>query len=284
MNKPEKTMEMPGAVINKVADRQDLTGITALFPCQRGGSVPEEAVIAREVPVAISFDGTTHAVMMATPGDLEDFAIGFSLTEGLIHDVSEIENLEIVSVPHGIDIQLALVPAQRDAFRIRRRYMAGPVGCGLCGIESIKAALLPPPRFEGDFYLKAEEISNCIAELSRHQPLNDVTRCAHATGFYIPGKGLVAVREDIGRHNALDKLIGALLRCKQNFRKGIIAVTSRLSVELVQKAAIAGVPLLAAVSAPTAKAVQIAREANITLVARVRGDVFDIFTCPERMR
>jgi len=267
----------------ETARYQLLTGTTAMLSYQQGGEQADRAIIAMEIPVAISFDGTTHGVMMATPDNLEDFAIGFSLTEGLISRISEVVDLNIVSVSGGIDVQLALTPAQRDAFRVRRRHMAGPVGCGLCGIESIEAAMRPVPRFIGNFRIRAEEISTGMMQLSHNQPLNDATRCAHAAGFYVSGEGLVLVREDIGRHNALDKLIGALLRSERELQQGIVIVTSRLSVEMVQKVAMAGVPLLAAVSAPTAKAVHLAQTANITLVARVRGGTFEVFTHPERI-
>lgn len=275
--------ESPVITADKKAGRYDSAASMRLLSRQHSNSNWKKAMIAVELPVAVSFHGTTHAVMMASPDDLEDFAIGFSLTEGLIQAIEEIEKLEIVSVSEGIDVQISLVRAQRAAFQIRRRHMAVPVGCGLCGVESIEAAMRPFPRFCGDFFIEAQEIGEGMAALARCQPLNDATRCAHAAGFYLPGKGLVAVREDIGRHNALDKLIGALARAEQDCSKGIIIVTSRLSVEMVQKAAIAGVPLIAAISASTAKAVEIAGKAHITLVARVRQEGFEIMTCPERI-
>jgi len=262
----------------------NLPGTTMLLAYQgKGETAHQHAVVANEVPVALTYDAGTYAVMMATPDDLHDFAVGFSLTEGVISKLSDIDNLDIVCVPGGIDIQMALLPIQRDALTRRRRHMAGPVGCGLCGIESIEAALRPLPRYEGHFHIGPEQINQAIDLLSGNQPLKEATHCTHAAGFYVPGKGLVAVREDIGRHNALDKLIGALFRAEQDFGQGIIVVTSRLSVEMVQKAAAAGVPLLAAVSAPTAKAVQIAGEVNITLVTRVRDNRFEVFTGPQRI-
>jgi len=182
-----------------------------------------------------------------------------------------------------IDVQIVLNQRQRDAFQARRRHMTGPVGCGLCGIESLEAALRHLPLIEADLQVRAHDISQAMAAMSQHQKLNDATRCAHAAGFYVVERGLVILREDVGRHNALDKLIGALLRRGEDVRQGILVVTSRLSVEMVQKAAMAGAPILAAVSAPTARAVSEGEQANMTLVARVRSGHFDIYANAHRI-
>jgi len=205
--------------------------------------------LADEVAVALSYNGTTHAVMMASPADLHDFATGFSLTEGLITSMEEIDSITIVTLEAGIDVQLRLSEGQRQAFQERRRHMAGPVGCGLCGIESIEAAMRQLPKIKSDLRIKAADLQAAFASLAQAQQLNAATRCAHAAGFYHPDRGLVTIREDIGRHNALDKLIGALLCQREAINQGIVIVTSRLSVEMVQKAAMAGAPILAAVSA-----------------------------------
>ncbi|WP_094539119.1 formate dehydrogenase accessory sulfurtransferase FdhD [Brucella grignonensis] len=240
--------------------------------------------VPEEVPVAMSYNGTTHAVMMATPNDLEDFAVGFSLTEGIISNISEIEDLRIEIFEKGIDVQMRLAVQPGDALAARRRFMAGPVGCGLCGIDSIDQALRPLSALSADsLRFKSGSIIAAMGALGGSQKLNAETRAVHGAGFYIPGEGLFAVREDVGRHNALDKLIGAMARADRPAEKGLVAITSRVSVEMVQKAVILGVPLLAAISAPTALAIRTADETNLTLVALVRGDDFDVYAHPERI-
>ncbi|MFA1623717.1 formate dehydrogenase accessory sulfurtransferase FdhD [Rhizobium mongolense] len=246
--------------------------------------MPGERVVPEEIPVAFSYGGTAHAVMMATPEDIEDFAIGFSLTEGIIQDAGQISAIEIVDEPQGIDVQVTLTDDVADALRARRRSMAGPVGCGLCGIESIDQAVRPVPDVSSaDLKLAHGDIVRAVSLLNAAQPLHRETRAVHGAGFYIPGKGLLAVREDVGRHNALDKLCGAVIGTGTTGSKGAVAVTSRLSVEMVQKAAILGSSVLIAISAPTALAIRTAEQAGMTLVALVRGDDFEIFTHPHRI-
>jgi FdhD protein len=250
-----------------------------------GGVVmPGERVVPEEIPVAFSYGGTAHAVMMATPEDIEDFAIGFSLTEGIIQDAGQICAIDIVDEPQGIDVQVTLTDDVADALRARRRSMAGPVGCGLCGIESIDQAVRPVPDVSSaDLKLTHGDIVRAVSLLNDAQPLHRETRAVHGAGFYIPGRGLLAVREDVGRHNALDKLCGAVIGTGTTGSKGAVAVTSRLSVEMVQKAAILGSSVLIAISAPTALAIRTAEQAGMTLVALVRGDDFEIFTHPHRI-
>lgn len=240
--------------------------------------------VPEEVPIAFSYGGSTHAVMMGTPADLEDFAVGFSLTEGIIREVSEIVDVEILAADQGYDVQVMLGDNQADALRARRRHMAGPVGCGLCGIESIEQALRPVPDVS-TATLKAtfDDIVSAITLLSDGQSLNRETRAVHGAGFYLPGEGLLAVREDVGRHNGLDKLVGAVLRAGRRGSDGMIAVTSRISVEMVQKTAILGSHILLAISAPTALAIETAEKAGVTLVALVRGEDFEIFTHAHRI-
>lgn len=241
-------------------------------------SVPEE------VPIAFSYGGSTHAVMMGTPADLEDFAVGFSLTEGIIRDTSEVVDVEILEAGSGFDVQVMLGDNQADALRARRRHMAGPVGCGLCGIESIEQAIRPVPDVSSVRQdVSFGDIVAAIRLLSDGQQLNHETRAVHGAGFYIPGEGLLAVREDVGRHNGLDKLVGAVLRAGRRGHEGVVAVTSRISVEMVQKAAILGSPVLLAISAPTALAIETAEQAGVTLVALVRGEDFEVFTHPHRI-
>ncbi|CDM59526.1 formate dehydrogenase accessory sulfurtransferase FdhD [Rhizobium favelukesii] len=253
----------------------------------RSGGVVTSGVriVPEEVPIAFSYGGSTHAVMMGTPDDLEDFAVGFSLTERIISDVGQIAAIEIVDGEKGIDVQIALVDEVAAALTARRRSMAGPVGCGLCGIESIEQAVRKVPDVAAVWLnVTCRDIVEAVLLLNGAQPLHRETRAVHGAGFYLPGKGLVAVREDVGRHNALDKLCGAVIGQGQSGADGIVAVTSRLSVEMVQKAAILGTSVLVAISAPTALAIRTADEAGMTLVALVRGEDFEIFTHPQRIQ
>jgi FdhD protein len=241
-------------------------------------------VVPAEVPIAFSYGGSTHAVMMGTPADLEDFAIGFSLTEGIIASMAEIEEVAVLDEGQGLDVQVRLAENKEDALRARRRHMAGPVGCGLCGIESIEQAMrvVPDVRDVG-VVLTPEDITAAMAALNGAQPLHAETHAVHGAGFFIPGEGLIAVREDVGRHNALDKLAGAVIRAGREGGQGIVVVTSRVSVEMVQKTAILGSSTLVAISAPTALAIRTAEEAGMTLVALTRGEDFEIFAGAERI-
>ena len=243
-----------------------------------------ERFVPEETPVAFSYAGSTHAVMMATPADLKDFAVGFSLTEGIVSDPAEIETIEALVEDKGIDLQIRLADAQNEALTTRRRHMAGPVGCGLCGIESIEQAVRVTPSIRSStLTLCEEDVVEAVRLLNGQQPLHMATRAVHGAGFYVPGKGLVAVREDVGRHNALDKLVGAARRAGHAGETGAVVVTSRVSVEMVQKTAIVGSPFIIAISAPTALAIRMAEEAGMTLIALVRGDEFEIFTGAERI-
>ncbi|WP_420963018.1 formate dehydrogenase accessory sulfurtransferase FdhD [Brucella sp. IR073] len=251
---------------------------------RKGGLLAAERLVPEETPVAFSYGGTTHAVMMATPDDIEDFAVGFSLSEGIVEKPSDIEDMAIEELERGIDVQIVLAENKREALTARRRHMAGPVGCGLCGIESIDEALRPVALVQGSgLRLTAGDIAQSVRLLSARQPLHTETGAVHAAGFYVPGKGIIAAREDVGRHNALDKLAGALARAGIDGQSGAAVVTSRVSIEMVQKTAIIGAPVLIAVSAPTALAIRTAEAAGITLIALVRGDEFDIYTHADRI-
>jgi len=246
----------------------------------RGGIVSvADRVVPEEVPIAISYGGSSHAVMMATPRDLEEFAIGFSLTEGIVQNTREISDIDIVEDEQGIDVQITLADHVEEALRKRRRSMAGPVGCGLCGIESIEQAVRKIPDVSGSsLTLTTRDIVGAVSALNAAQPLHHETRAVHGAGFYVPGRGLRTVREDVGRHNALDKLCGSVIRSTDSGASGAVVVTSRISVEMVQKTAILGSPVLIAISAPTALAIRTADEAGMTLVALVRGEDFEVFT------
>lgn len=237
--------------------------------------------LAEEVPVALSFDGVTQAVMLATPADLEEFALGFALSEGLIAAPSEIVRQEIATGKDGIEARNWLAAPAGVRFAERRRATLGPVGCGLCGIEQLEQARRPLPRVKAPRWsLSPEEAEAALGALRAHQPLQDETRAVHAAAFWCPGEGLVLCREDVGRHNALDKLIGALIRREIAPDSGALVMTSRLSVDLVQKAATVGMPMILGPSAPTALAVTEARAAGLTLIARARG-ALALYTAPQ---
>jgi FdhD protein len=253
------------------------------FVWRTSGYSRGERAIPEETAVAFTYNTASYAVMMASPRDLEDFAIGFSLTEGVISSVDAIEGVEIVEEEIGIELRIWLKSPEAAEFLTRRRKMAGPTGCGLCGIESLSEAMRPPPAVRGDLRVTPAEIMTAIKSLLPLQELNRETRAVHGAGFFDPRRGLVAVREDVGRHNALDKLAGALARAGGDAARGIVLLTSRVSVEMVQKSAIIGAPIIVAVSAPTALALRMAKACGMTLVAVARKDGFEVFTHPHRI-
>jgi FdhD protein len=267
-----------------LAARRKATTQISRLAHRASGTAAANRMVPEETPVAFSFAGTTHAVMMASPADFEDFALGFSLTEGIIASPGEIEAIEVEDHGAGIDIQIRLKDTANTRFEARRRRLAGPVGCGLCGIESIEEAMRSVDAVGASkLTLDADDIVRSVKLLSKVQPLHTETGAVHAAGFYIPGKGVVMAREDVGRHNALDKLAGALAKAGIDGTSGAVVVTSRVSVEMVQKTAAIGAAFIIAVSAPTALAIRTADGAGMTLVALVRGDDFDVFTHPDRV-
>ena len=239
--------------------------------------------IPEETALALTYNGGTYAVMMGTPRDLRDFAIGFSLSEGIVQSPDDIDTLDIVDLDDGIELRMWLAQSRADRLSERRRHIAGPTGCGLCGIDSIAEAVRPAAIVAQGRSFSPREIMTAMQGVAPLQQINVETRAVHAAAFWTPSAGIVALREDVGRHNALDKLAGALAQTKTPASEGVVLLTSRVSVEMVQKTAAMGAPVMVAVSAPTALAVRMAEAAGITLVAVARSDGFEIFTHPDRI-
>jgi FdhD protein len=241
----------------------------------------DKRTIPEEWATALVYDGTTAAVVMATPADFTDLAIGFSLTEGIIAAASEIDDLNVVPGVDGVELRMWLKAGSGARFKDRQRRLVGPTGCGLCGIESLDQAIRKDSFVARRISLASAQIEMAVEALSGAQALNRATRATHAAGFYSPKDGLILAREDVGRHNALDKLAGAIAVERLPTADGAIILTSRVSVEMVQKTAAIGSSILIAISAPTALAVRTAHACGITLVAIARGREFEIFTHPE---
>lgn len=247
------------------------------------GASEGSRTIPEETPIALTYNRATHAVMLATPADLEDFAVGFSLSEGIIRTAADIGELDIVSVPDGIELRMTLKGERLDALTQRQRRLTGPSGCGLCGLDSLAGALRPVADVPAGNLFTPEMVQAAMASLPAAQRLNQQTRAVHAAAFWTAAQGLLALREDVGRHNALDKLAGALARQGISAASGLLLLSSRVSVEMVQKAAALGAPIVVAVSAPTALALRVADAAGITLIGIARQDGFEIFTHAHRI-
>jgi FdhD protein len=229
------------------------------------------------VPVALVYNGRPHAVMMCTPADLEDFGVGFTVTE-LIASAADVSRVDVVRYARGIELQMEIPAAAADALSARGRAIVGRTGCGLCGVEVIDDALREPRMVASTLRVSREALWKASESLGAHQPLNSDTNAIHAAAWASADGALRVVREDVGRHNALDKVIGALARAGDDAGGGFAVVTSRASYELVQKAAVAGIPLLAAVSRPTALAVDLAEQAGITLIGLLRGRTANVYS------
>ncbi len=242
-----------------------------------------EAMVAEEVPVAFVYGARTHVVMMATPTDLEDLAFGFTLTEGIVAHAAEITGVQVVKHSRGIELHIT-IPADAEArLQDRARTLAGRTGCGLCGVEAIDDAVRPAVMVTSELRVPRSALYAAGGALDSQQPLNAETRAVHAAAWATTDGSLRVVREDVGRHNALDKVIGALARAEVEASSGFVVITSRASFELVQKVATAGIPLIAAVSRPTGLAVRLAEGAGIALVGLLRGTSANVYAHPERI-
>ena len=240
-------------------------------------------IVAQETAVALVYNGVSHAVMMATPCDLEDFARGFSLSERIVEKASEIFAIEVEPVGQGIEVRLRIAGQRMAGLRQRRRTLAGRTGCGLCGVDSLDAALRAVAVVTAPLAVSSAAIRRAMTELPLRQPINRLNGATHAAGWADACGALLAVREDVGRHNALDKLLGALAMSGESGPGGFVVVTSRCSYEMVQKAAAGGASAIAAVSAPTSLAIATAEQAGIALVAFVRGDRLTVYAHADRI-
>ena len=246
----------------------------------------EHDSLAQEIPLALEYNGISHATVLATPRDLEDLALGFSLTEGIIRRAGDLHDLEIVETAQGYIAQITIASACLAELKQRRRSLAGRTGCGLCGLESLDDVLRPLPPVSGpSAKISASAVIKGLKKLAYHQPLHQQTGATHAAAWAELNGEIQYLREDVGRHNALDKLIGALMhrRREQDTSTGFALISSRASFEMVQKAASVGIPAVVAVSAPTHYAVETAHALGVMLIGFARGSDFTVYTHPQHM-
>ncbi len=243
--------------------------------------VPDD--VAEEVPVAFLYHGIPHVVMLATPQDLEDLGVGFTFTEALVGAPAEIHGVEAVALDDACELRLTIAPERFSALLLRQRNLTGRTGCGLCGTETLEEAIRRPAPVGAGVGLTTVELHAALKELQAKQPLNARTGSVHAAAWCRPQAGVQVVREDVGRHNALDKVIGALLRAGTDASTGYLLVSSRASYEMVQKAATAGITLMAAISAPTALAIRLADGCGMTLIGFARDSSHVVYTHPQRL-
>jgi len=264
-----------------IARSTSVTNAERVLPNGSSASITE--VIAEEVPVALVYNNISHAVMMATPADLADFGLGFSLSEGILAGKDELMDIGVTESDAGIEVQMAIAIERFRLLRERRRTLAGRTGCGICGVESLEQAVRPDPPVTALTTVPAEAIYAALAELPQRQAVNQLTRSVHAAAWVSNTGQIQVAREDVGRHNALDKLIGAMAWRGLDPAEGFALITSRCSVEMVQKAAAVGIPVLVAISAPTALARRLAEGCGLTLVALARPDSVLVVTHPQRI-
>lgn len=260
------------------------TSTVEVLRWENGYGVPVSDQVAEEWPVAFRYQGVPHVVMLASPRDLEDLAVGFTLTEAIVDQPSEIREVAAATVEGALEVRLNIAPERFSKLLERQRNLTGRTGCGMCGAETVDDAIRTPPALAGGPLLTAQDVQDALLSLARGQPLNSQTGSIHAAGWALPGVGVVLVREDVGRHNALDKLIGALVRRGEDLTKGFVVVSSRASYELVQKVATVGITALVAVSAPTGFAIRSAQRFGVTLVGFARPGRHVIYAHAERFK
>ncbi len=260
-------------------DKQNVLSVRKAIRIDRGQRTQFDDPVIEEMPIAMLYNGVSHAVMMATPSDLEDFALGFSLSEGIVENPRQFSFIEAVRSELGLSLEMTIPQARFDLLGERQRHLGAASGCGLCGVESLEAAIRTVPKISSRHRVAVDAIINGVHALSECQPLNQRSGGVHAAA-YVYADGMV-VREDVGRHNALDKLIGALVI--QELGEGFLVLSSRASYELVHKAAMANIGMVVAISAPTSLAIQLAETCGITLICFARGEQMNVYTHAERV-
>ncbi|WP_413505150.1 formate dehydrogenase accessory sulfurtransferase FdhD [Serratia grimesii] len=259
-----------------------LTGVTQSQVYQRGQlTTAQQDWLAEEVPVALVYNGISHVVMMCTPKDLEAFALGFSLSEGIIESPRDIYSIEINQTCNGLEVQIELSSRRFAGLKERRRAMAGRTGCGVCGIEQLADIFRPLPALPFTQSFSLTHLDSALKQLREVQEVGQLTGCTHAAAWLSPQGELLDGCEDVGRHVALDKLLG--VRAKEGWQQGAVLTSSRASYEMVQKAAMCGVEILFVVSAATSLAVEIAERSNLTLVGFSKPGRATVFTHPQRI-
>ncbi|OFV93602.1 MAG: formate dehydrogenase family accessory protein FdhD [Acidobacteria bacterium RIFCSPLOWO2_02_FULL_64_15] len=239
--------------------------------------------VAEEAPIAFTYHNIPHVVMLATPADLEDLAVGFTVSEALVANASEISSVDVIRSADAIEVRVGVASERVSQIVKRQRNLTGRTGCGLCGVETVEEAIRRPPAVGAGVRVTSAELHAALAELETRQRLNARTGSVHAAAWVRPGRGVEIVREDVGRHNALDKVIGALLRSSTDPAAGFAIVTSRASYEMVQKTATAGIAFLVAVSAPTGLAIRLAQACGLTLVGFARAHQHVVYAGAERL-
>ncbi|QXP83939.1 formate dehydrogenase accessory sulfurtransferase FdhD [Methylococcus sp. Mc7] len=280
--RPSGGDDAPGAWDREDGSRPSHSPVT-VKRLRDGIASVETDEVAEEVPVALVYNGVPHVVMLATPLDLEDFAIGFSLTEGIVRSPSEILAVRAHNRSEGIEVRLRITEERFAGLPGKERNLTGRTGCGLCGSATLQQAVRHPAPVGAGAGVSMADLRHAQEELRARQDINLLTGAVHAAAWVVPGKGLVHLREDVGRHNALDKLIGVLAKTRAPRNEGFVLVTSRASYEMVQKCAEAGIGFLAAISAPTGLAVRLALETGLTLVGFVRGEACVVYAHPHRL-
>ncbi len=267
---------------DQLINETQLTGVTQAQVHQRGQlATAQPDWLAEEVPVALVYNGISHVVMMCTPKDLEAFALGFSLSEGIIESPRDIYSIEINQTCNGLEVQIELSSRRFTGLKARRRAMAGRTGCGVCGIEQLADIFRPLPALPFNQRFSLTHLDSALKQLREVQEVGQLTGCTHAAAWLSPQGELLGGCEDVGRHVALDKLLG--VRAQQGWQQGAVLTSSRASYEMVQKAAMCGVEILFVVSAATSLAVEIAERSNLTLVGFSKPGRATVFTHPQRI-
>jgi formate dehydrogenase accessory protein FdhD len=277
--------DAPTLTVARADDRpiRDVAETVKAYRIAGSQAAPLETAIASEVPVALAYNGESHVVMMATPADLADFALGFSLSEGILADAAELREVAVEDGADGVEVALEVAPTAVTRLANRHRNMTGRTGCGLCGVDELAQVSRPLERVGAGARIEIGAIHTALDALRSHQALSRQTGAVHAAAWAKPDGTIVLAREDVGRHNALDKLIGAMARAGIDFQSGFAVITSRCSFEMVQKAVTVNMPMIVAISAPTTMALRIAERAGLTLVALARSDSVTAYANPGRI-